>query len=294
MPELIVVTGPPGAGKSTVARLLSARYPLSALVAGDAVFAFLDQGYRAPWTREAHQQNTVTIEAAAAAAGRFVLGGYTVVFDGIVGPWFLDEFLAASGLAALRYAVLLPDVDTCVRRVLGRTGHPFADVDATRHMHGEFARSALDPRHLVSGTTPPRTPRASPERPPSRPGSTPWSRAADSRSPGRSVRRRRGEGTGDGDHGDHGGDGEHNDDSDDSAGPARARRGGDRPQRAAESCTSTGPGHRHGSTRHARAQGDPAPHAYRSDPSSRSTSGRTCCSSSCSSMWFHGGRSPWR
>jgi energy-coupling factor transporter ATP-binding protein EcfA2 len=48
--DLIVVTGPPGAGKTTVTRALSGLFKPSALVAGDQFFAFIDQGYIAPWT----------------------------------------------------------------------------------------------------------------------------------------------------------------------------------------------------------------------------------------------------
>lgn len=55
--ELIVVTGPPGAGKSTVAGILARRFDLSALVAGDAFFAMVDRGYIDPWTGPAHRRS---------------------------------------------------------------------------------------------------------------------------------------------------------------------------------------------------------------------------------------------
>jgi SpoVK/Ycf46/Vps4 family AAA+-type ATPase len=64
--DLIVVTGPPGAGKTAVARALSSMFEPSALVAGDAFFAFIDEGYLPPWTSEAHRQNEIVIDAAAA------------------------------------------------------------------------------------------------------------------------------------------------------------------------------------------------------------------------------------
>ena len=47
--ELLVVTGPPGAGKSTVAARLVERRSPSALVEGDAFFAFLRRGRIDPW-----------------------------------------------------------------------------------------------------------------------------------------------------------------------------------------------------------------------------------------------------
>lgn len=86
VPELIVVTGPPGAGKTTVARFLSKLFEPSALVAGDDFFAFIDRGYIEPWTAEADHQNEIVVGAAAAAAGRLATGGYAVVYDGVIGP----------------------------------------------------------------------------------------------------------------------------------------------------------------------------------------------------------------
>lgn len=147
--DLIVVTGPPGAGKSTVGRILAGGFEASALVAGDQFFGFLDRGYIPPWLPEADGQNTIVIEAAAAAAGRLAVA-YMVVYDGAVGPWFLPTFAAATGLKRLHYAVLLPSVELCLARVRRRTGHGFTDLAAARHMYRQFAQAQIDPRHLIS------------------------------------------------------------------------------------------------------------------------------------------------
>jgi cytidylate kinase len=151
MAELLIVTGPPGAGTSTVAALLVERMDRSALVRGDDFFAHLRRGAIDPWLPEAGEQNRVVTAAAAAATGRFVDGGLSTVYDGVLGPWHLPTFLEASGLVTVDYVVLLPRLELVLERVANRTGHGFTDAAAAAHMHAEFSTAALDPRHLIAG-----------------------------------------------------------------------------------------------------------------------------------------------
>lgn len=150
MGSLLVVTGPPGSGKSTVSKLLAQQAGPSALIEGDQFFTFLARDAIEPWFPEAHEQNTVVTSAAASATGRFTAGGFITVYDGVVGPWFLDTFRAATGLAELDYVVLMPSAETCVHRVLTRTGHGFRDEAAARKMHDEFAGATVDARHVLT------------------------------------------------------------------------------------------------------------------------------------------------
>ena len=92
-------------------------------------------------------ENEVVIQA----AGRPPVGSggwHHDLYDGLVGPWFLPTFTAATGLDALDYVVLLPSEDRCVEHVAGRTGHEFTDEGATE-VHPEFAHAAVEPRHVV-------------------------------------------------------------------------------------------------------------------------------------------------
>ncbi len=131
-----MVSGPPGSGKSSVARLLSALYDPSALVVGDAFFSFLAKGAIDPWLPEADAQNRVVLDAAAAACGRLA-ERCTVVYDGVLWPPYLWEFTTMVG-RPIHYAVLLPPLEVCLERVRTRNGHPFSDEAAARHMWHSF------------------------------------------------------------------------------------------------------------------------------------------------------------
>jgi len=147
--ELVVVTGPPGAGKSSVSEELAKTRTPSVLVPGDSFFAMIKRGYVLPWLPDARRQNSVLIDAAAAAAGRLSDIGF-VVYDGVVGPWFLPTFVRGSGLAEVHYVILLPPLEVCLERVLSRVDHGFSDLAVTRDMHQQFANADIDTRHVIT------------------------------------------------------------------------------------------------------------------------------------------------
>ncbi len=140
MSSLLVVSGPPGSGKSTITSALADRLDPSALVDGDQFFRFLRSGAIEPWRPESQRQNEVVTRIQAATARRYRDGGYHTLFDGVLGPWFLDSFRAATN-GPFEYVVLLPPLDVCLERIRARDGHEFADEDAARSMHEQFVEA---------------------------------------------------------------------------------------------------------------------------------------------------------
>jgi cytidylate kinase len=151
--ELVVITGPPGAGKSSVSEILAHQRRPSALVTGDSFFAMIKQGYILPWLPEARHQNSVIIEAAAAAAGRLSEIGF-VVYDGVLGPWFFAHLCTSGGVGPAALRDLATTTAVCLERVRTRSDHAFADLPATRRMYEQFATADIETRHLI---TEPRT-----------------------------------------------------------------------------------------------------------------------------------------
>ena len=82
-----------------------------------------------PWLPQSQRQNEVVVGVIVEAAFGFARGGYDVILDGIVGPWFLDPFRTASvqyGIY-LDYAVLRPGTAVSLERARMRAGGALKD-----------------------------------------------------------------------------------------------------------------------------------------------------------------------
>lgn len=136
--QILILTGSPGSGKTTAARVL-AQLPGSNKVHlhADDFWHAIGHGALAPFLPEAHAQNAVVMEALAAAAHAYARGGYCVVVDGIIGPWFLAPF-GRDG-TVVHYVVLQPSLDEAIRRCRARGGDELTDPQVIATLHGQLA-----------------------------------------------------------------------------------------------------------------------------------------------------------
>lgn len=146
--EVLVITGPPGAGKSTVARALAARLDRAVLVRGDDVLGCVVSGFIEPWLPAADDQNRASLAATAATAREYSAGGYAVIVDAVLGPWHLDVFLLTLGLPC-GYVVLRTDRATTVKRAATRGAGSLTDVDAVEFMWEQFTNLGDHELHVV-------------------------------------------------------------------------------------------------------------------------------------------------
>jgi chloramphenicol 3-O-phosphotransferase len=136
--NILILTGPSGAGKTTIARALASGRRCSAVhLHADDFWRFISRGLLAPHSPDARAQNSVVMDAVAAAASAYARGGYLVVVDGVIGPWYLGHFRAVVK-GPLHYLVLRPDIHTTLARASGRGAGGLTE-NAIRHLHTRFA-----------------------------------------------------------------------------------------------------------------------------------------------------------
>lgn len=153
---LLLLTGSPGTGKSTVAPLVADRHAPSACLDLDWFFAKLRRGAIEPWREEAHAQNRTVLGAAARACTTFAAAGYVCVAEGILYPFMLDLFAdAARGHGvSVHYAVLGAPIAVVQQRVVDRRrepqhAHALGDAAVVDDLWTQFERQGVAARHRI-------------------------------------------------------------------------------------------------------------------------------------------------
>ena len=126
-----LISGVPGAGKSTVARALCRRYPKAVHIPVDDLRAFVISGFASPvepWTAETTRQFVLARHAAAQMAARYSDAGYEVVIDDVVRESYVGEIASHLGGRPLVKVALLPTLAVALARNRTPARKPFDTV----------------------------------------------------------------------------------------------------------------------------------------------------------------------
>ena len=153
--SVVILSGPPGSGKSTVAERLAAAAAGPAVhFNADHFWDFIKSGFVSPWLAGAQRQNEVVMNVAAEAAACFAAGGYQVYFDCLVGPWFLTPFCAACEARGLQlvYIVLRPSLRVALSRARARRESALRDSAPIRSLYTQFLDLGVFERHVIDNS----------------------------------------------------------------------------------------------------------------------------------------------
>ena len=112
--RIIVITGAPGTGKTTTASAVAKESDLEKSVQS--------KGAIPPHLPESNEQNLIVIEAFLEAAKRYARGGYDVIVDGIIGPWFLKPWQSlVREHYEVHYIILRASKEETLKRAVERS-----------------------------------------------------------------------------------------------------------------------------------------------------------------------------
>ena len=144
----VIVTGMPGAGKTTITSLVAQLLPRGAQVGGDAVNLMVRSGF--VWfmgepTEEALRHDELCNRNMCSLANNFIDFGFTALMDTVLADRAeLDFFIALMSPRPVRVVVLDPGIDVCKARNAGRNPEERFEFDGYERLDADMKREFGD------------------------------------------------------------------------------------------------------------------------------------------------------
>ena len=138
MKSIVLLFGPVGAGKTTIARELVACSPgPTANIEGDKFWFFIAKGAAGLGPQKNFK---VIMTAMTAAAVPYAMAGYEVILDFSIPPWFLDTVrrIAKVREVPVDFVVIKPSEAVCAARAGARAEGAITDYAQYRELYKDF------------------------------------------------------------------------------------------------------------------------------------------------------------
>ena len=134
--SIVILTGPVGAGKTSIAHELLASSPgPAAYIEGDVFWSFIAKQPRRPLRGE---QFKMIMRAMLASARHYARDGYETIVDFTIPPWYLEAVRALLTGKPFHYAIVRPSLAVCAARAAARSAGTISDYTEYRELYTDF------------------------------------------------------------------------------------------------------------------------------------------------------------
>jgi len=117
-PIICLITGPAGAGKTSVSKVLAEKFERSAVINVDYLRKLIVGGYIKPypWNEKVKIQTSLEVKNACMLANNFLDAGFNVIIDHVIGQTLLKQYSEFFHDKSIKVFLLLPKLEILLKR----------------------------------------------------------------------------------------------------------------------------------------------------------------------------------
>lgn len=148
-PQIVILTGPPGAGKSTINKILAKKFEKSAIISSDEIRDMIKNGRENPgsgkeWKKQINLSKKMTIHL----IKNFYKSGFTILSDEIISnKKIFKEFYSSLKNFKPKFFLLLPSKEVVAKRDLERGEN--ALKERTMYLYDKFLKISKKEKKFI-------------------------------------------------------------------------------------------------------------------------------------------------